>query len=315
MPKTVSASPDATAAEVLGPMLRSQVQVLRSWEPGVRLERAASVHHYRVTARRLRSELDGFRSLLDPDTCRDLARELGLAAAAMSGARDADVVRQRVDGLLHDEADGLGEAARAQIDRVLGEAAGRSHQDSVHHLDAPDYDVFTRRLERFADLPPWSAAAGGPADEVFGPLLRHEWARFRDRGTAAVASTPGAQSDERLHEARKAAKRARYVAESLTPVFGRRAKRLGRAAQRVQVVLGEHQDCTITQAVLGRAGEQAFRDGEDSFVLGRMQARESATAEELREEFVRQFLAADRKKLRRWLSRSGRPSGRAGRDR
>ena len=116
-----------------------------------------------------------------------------------------------------------------------------------------------------------------------------------------MASTAGTHRNERLHDARKAAKRARYLAETLTPVFGRRANRLAKAAQRVQVVLGEHQDCIITQTVLGRAGEAAFADGEDSFVLGRMQAREAATAEELREDFVRLFLAADRKQLRRWL--------------
>lgn len=301
MPKAASATPDATAAEVLGPVLRDQVQDLRLWEPGIRLDRADAVHHYRIAARRLRSELAGFGSLLDPDECRALARHLGRAAAAMSGARDAEVVRRRVEGLLRDESGGLVDLARSQIDRLLAEESGRSHRDSVSHLDTADYDTFTRRLERFADLPPWSPLADRPAVEVFRPVLRHEWARLRNRGTAAAASTAGSQRNDRLHEARKAAKRARYVAEALTPVFGRRAKRLGQAAQRVQVVLGEHQDCIITQAVLGRAGEQAFVDGENSFVLGRMQAREATTADELREEFVRLFLAADRKKLRRWL--------------
>ncbi|CAN5574169.1 hypothetical protein BH10ACT10_BH10ACT10_00210 [soil metagenome] len=301
MPKAASARPDVTAAEVLGPALRKQVQDLRSWEPGVRLDRVDAVHHYRVTARRLRSELDGFRSLLDPEVCRALGRDLARGAAALNGARDVEVVRHRVHALLRDESGPLVDAAHAQVDRPLSEASGRSHQDSVSHLDTRDYDAFTRRLERFADLPPWSAAADGPADQVFPPLLHDEWTRFRDRATDAVTSTAGPDRDERLHAARKATERARYVAEALTPVFGRRAKRLGKAARRVQVVLGERQDCIITQGVLGRAGEQAFLDGENGFVLGRMQAREAATANELREEFVRLFLAADRKKLRRWL--------------
>jgi CHAD domain-containing protein len=301
MPKAPSASPGATAAEVLGPVLRDQVQDLRSCEAGVRLHRADAVHRYRVVARRLRSQLAGFGSLLDPDVCNELGRELGRAAAAVGGVRDAEVVRRRVDALLRDESGDLVAAARVRLDRLVSDASDRSRLDSVSHLDSGDYDAFTRRLERFADLPPWSATAGHPAQDVFRPLLRREWARFRDRGSAAVASTAGSHRNERLHEARKAAKRARYVAESLTPVFGRRAHRLGKAAQRVQVVLGEHQDCTITQAVLGRAGEQAFRDGENTFVLGRLQAREAGTAEELREEFIRLFLAADRKKLRQWL--------------
>lgn len=305
MPKAVSASPDATAAGVLGPVLRQQVQALRSAEPGVRLDRADAVHQYRVAARRLRSELAGLRSLLEPDLCLELEAELGRAAAAVSGARDAEVVRRRVDALLRDESDDLVGETRARLELLLSEASGHSHRDSVNHFDTPDYDVFTRRLERFADLPPWSAAANRPAAEVFRPLMRDEWARFRDRGSAAVASTSGPHRNEQLHEARKAAKRARYVAETLTPVFGRRSKRLGKAAQRVQVVLGDHQDCTITQAVLERAGEQAFLDGESRSVLARMQAREAAAAEQLREEFTRLFLAADRKKLRRWLGRPG----------
>jgi CHAD domain-containing protein len=301
MPKAPHAGLDTTAVDVLAPVLRGRVEDLRSWEPGVRLDRPEAVHQYRVTARRLRSELAGFRSLLDPDECDALARDLGSAAAALGGARDAQVVRDRVEALLRDEAGPLVDATRLRLEGLLTEAAGRSLQDSLDYLDTLDYDAFTRRLERFADLPPFSPAADGPAEDVFGPLLRHEWARFRERGSTAVTSVAGTHRNETLHAARKAAKRARYVAETLIPVFGRRAKRLAKAAERVQVVLGEHQDCTITQALLGRAGEQAFADGEDSFVFGRMQAREDATADELREEFVQLFLAADRKQLRRWL--------------
>ena len=301
MAKAAHAGLDATAADVLAPLLRDRVAGLRSWEPGVRLDRPEAVHQYRVAARRLRSELAGFRTLLDPVLCDDLARDLGSAANALGGAPDAQVVRDRVEALLRDESGPLVDATRLRLDGLLADASGRSLQVSLDYLDTSDYDAFTRRLERFSDLPPFSTAAEGPAEDVFGPLLRHEWARFRDRGNAAVASVSGTHRNEALHAARKAAKRARYVAESLIPVFGRRAKRLAKAAERVQIVLGEHQDCTITQAVLGRAGEQAFADGEDSFVFGRMQAREAATADELREEFVRLFLAADRKKLRRWL--------------
>jgi CHAD domain-containing protein len=301
MSKVARAAADATAAAVLGPVLRQQVAELRSAESGVRLEEPEGVHLYRVAARRLRSELAGFRSLLDPDLCRGLVRELGRSAAVLSGARDADVVRHRVDALLLDGTDELGEADRALLDRLLREASGQSYQGAVRHLETPEYDELTRRLERLADLPPWSASAARPAEEVLRPLLRQEWARFRTRSRAVVTATSGTDDDDRLHEARKAAKRARYVAEAATPVFGRRARRLGKAAQRLQVVLGEHQDCTLTQAVLARAGEQASLAGRHSSALGRLQAREATRAEELRQESVRLFLEADLKKLRRWL--------------
>ena len=106
---------------------------------------------------------------------------------------------------------------------------------------------------------------------------------------------------ERLHEARKSAKRARYVCEALVPVFGKKARRLAKAAERVQGVLGDYQDCVLTQRVLAEAGEQALLAGESSFVLGRMHARESAAAADLRDDFIRLFGAAERKALRRWL--------------
>jgi CHAD domain-containing protein len=301
MPKAGHARPDASAAEVLGPVLRHQVLDLRSWESGVRLDRREAVHRYRIATRRLRSHLAGFRSLLDADACDELARDLRRASAVVSGARDAEIVRRRVEALLKDESDPAIDATRERLERLVSQAYDRGLRDSVNHLDTPDYDTFTRRLERFADLPPWLSVADRPAEEVFRPLVRHEWKRFRSRGIAAVASCSGPRRDDRLHDARKAAKRARHVSETLAPVFGRRAKRLAKAAERVQLVLGEHQDCAMTQAMLGTAGEEAYRDGDNSFVLGRMQAREAATAEELRETFVRLYFAADRKQLRRWL--------------
>lgn len=300
-----TANPDVTAVEVLGPVLRQQVQDLRSWEPGVRLERAQAVHRYRVAARRLRSNLAGLRAVLDADTCLGLGSDLRDAAAAVGGARDAETVRHHVEALLRDESDPSVGATRERLDRLLSEAHSRGWQVSVRHLDSPEYDAFTRRLERFADLPPWTEAAERPAEEVFRPLLRQEWARFRERGGSAVTGTSGPHRDDLLHEARKASKRARYVSETLVPVFGRRARRLAEAAEQVQVVLGEYQDCAITQTWLGTAAEATFRDGQNTFVLGRMQAREATTAHELRETFVRLFLVADRKGLRRWMRGGG----------
>ena len=124
-------------------------------------------------------------------------------------------------------------------------------------------------------------------------------------GRCGGGGTSGPHRDDLLHGARKASKRARYVSETLVPVFGLPARKLAEAAEGVQVVLGEYQDCAITQTWLGTAAEVAFRDGENNFVLGRMQAREATTAHELRETFVRRFLDADRKQLRRWMQGGG----------
>jgi CHAD domain-containing protein len=136
---------------------------------------------------------------------------------------------------------------------------------------------------------------------VLRDLLKDEWKRFRRAGSAALGAPRDEVGDALLHTARKAAKRARYVSETLVPVFGRRANRLAKAAARVQEVLGEHQDCALTRDYLAGPALEAIPDPDDRFVLGRLHAREEATSERLRDDYSRLFLAADRKTLRRWL--------------
>lgn len=291
-----------SAADVLTPVWRGQVADLRAFEVDVRLDRPDGVHRFRVAARRLRSNLAGLRPLLDATVVDGLQRGLREAAGSVGAARDADVVRRRVDLLLLDEPDGP-DVARSR-DRLTSMLAGSS-EDSRHraleYFDGPDYDGLTRRLDRFSDLPPWSPSSQEPAEEALTPLLRKQWSRFRRRGREALATEPGDGSDEDLHEARKAAKRARYLAEALTPVFGRRTKQLAKAAERVQVVLGEYQDSVITRSLLDRAAVAATSEGEDTAALLRMVAREERTAVEVRSAFERRFAEADRASLRRWM--------------
>ena len=105
MANAATANPGSSAVEVLGPVLRRQVEELRSWESGVRLDRSQAVHRYRVAARRLRSNLAGFRALLDADTCGELGSDLRSAGVAAGGARDAETVRRHVEALMRDESD------------------------------------------------------------------------------------------------------------------------------------------------------------------------------------------------------------------
>jgi CHAD domain-containing protein len=56
-----------------------------------------------------------------------------------------------------------------------------------------------------------------------------------------------ASPDEDLHIAEIRAKRVRYAAEAISPVFGKRA-RIRRRGRALQDVLGEHQDAVVAQA-------------------------------------------------------------------
>ncbi len=293
-----------SAAEVLTPVWRNQVEGLRAFEVDVRLDRPGGVHRFRVAARRLRSNLSGLRPLLDATDVEGLQRGLRDAAGSVGGARDAEVARRRIELLLLDEPDSPGVArTRERLGRMLAGSAQESRRGALDYFDGPEYDALTRRLDRFSDLPPWSPSSREPADEVLRPLLRKEWARFRRRGREAMAVEGGAVADEGLHDARKAAKRARYLAEALSPVFGRRTKQLAKAAERVQVVLGDYQDSVITRSLLERAAAEAAAESspEEASALARMVAREERTARELQVGFERRRAEADRASLRRWM--------------
>jgi CHAD domain-containing protein len=208
----------------------------------------------------------------------------------------------RVGRLLAEEPDNVDVTrVRDTLAGLLESAARASTALSVAYFDEPAYDAFVRRLDRFSDLPPWAPAASEPAATVLRELLKAEWKRFRRVGSAALEAPHDEAGDALLHTARKGAKRARYVTETLVPVFGRRAGRMATAAAGVQEVLGEHQDCAVTRDYLAGAALEAISDPDDHFVLGRLHAREEATSERLRDDYARLFGAADRKALRRWM--------------
>jgi CHAD domain-containing protein len=58
----------------------------------------------------------------------------------------------------------------------------------------------------------------------------------------------GQSTDEALHQARKAANRARYASEAMAPGIGKKASRFANQMKKVQSVLGDHQDAVIAPA-------------------------------------------------------------------
>ncbi|WP_313902435.1 CHAD domain-containing protein [Arthrobacter sp. KBS0703] len=55
-------------------------------------------------------------------------------------------------------------------------------------------------------------------------------------------------------QVRKDAKRVRHAAESVEPVYGKRAAKLAKAAHKQQKILGDHHDSVIARDVLGKLG-------------------------------------------------------------
>ena len=127
------------------------------------------------------------------------------------------------------------------------------------------------------------------------------WRRLKKLGRALRSSDP----DSEFHEMRKRAKRARYTAELIAPIMGRRAARGAREFIRlltqVQDSLGEHQDAVVAMAEIERA--LAGHDQGDAFIqaANNLLARQRNMADSARESFFDVWDKLDRKKVRRWM--------------
>jgi CHAD domain-containing protein len=100
---------------------------------------------------------------------------------------------------------------------------------------------------------------------------------------------------------RKAAKRARYAAESVAPVFGTPAVRLAARMQKLQEILGEHQDSVVSRQVIRELAVTATGAGENGFTLGLLYAQEANIAESTQQAYPSAFRAAANKRVRHWL--------------
>jgi CHAD domain-containing protein len=283
---------EATVAEVVRRALAASVVRLLKHDAGVRLgEDPEEVHQARVATRRLRSDLRTFRDVLEPEWAGPLREELRWLGGELGAVRDAEVLRDRLRGreaMLPAEDRPAAEDLLGSLDRRRGDARARL----LEAIGTTRYDAL---LEAFV------GAANGPrlpeevadrlAAEVLRPTLQGPWKHL----TGAIASVLEDPRDENLHAARIRAKRLRYAAEAVAPVFGKRARAFAVAAAGLQDVLGEHQDAVVAGAWLREAGA-----GEHAFVAGELAALEVQAARGAREAWPSAWKTLSRKRLRFW---------------
>jgi CHAD domain-containing protein len=287
--------------------LRDQVDTLKAFDPEVRRDQPDSVHKMRVAARRLRSALATFKPLLDAESSDDLRAELKWLAGILGEARDAEVMRDRITTMEAEdaadvEADVEADAGAADdLSRELGARFRTAHLDVLRTLDSARYFRLLDSLDALLDSPSWTSAAQEPARKVLPALVRRDWRRVKKRAAAAKHSSTSVEQDAKLHQVRKASKRLRYDCESLSPVFGKSARKLGAAAEEVQDVLGQHQDSVVSQELLRELAAQAGLPGTSALVLGRLQLLEQEHAERSRTHYEAVWKQVADKRLRRWL--------------
>jgi len=293
-----SVGPTSSVAEVIGWAIAVSLTRLIAHDAIVRLgDDPEGVHQARVATRRLRSDLRIFRPMLDR-TWRDrLHHELGWLGGELGRVRDLDVLSDR----LLDDASLLSDDDAAGAAEVLERLKARRGAARIALLSAMREPRYVALLDALVDAceDPGVAGVGGavgatPAIDVLGGVIKGPWARLAQRCDELGPHAP----DHELHAARIGAKRVRYAAETLIPVFGKPAKRFARRAEALQQVLGSHQDAVMAIAWL-REQAEGLPPGV-AFLAGRLAGIEEAVRDDARAAWPDAWADLRRKRLRFW---------------
>ena len=117
-----------------------------------------------------------------------------------------------------------------------------------------------RLLHAFATDPPYSPAAAAPADSIRSTIITTATMVLRK-------SRHLERSLEDRHLLRRRARRLRHAVEAVTTdppgLFGRKMRRIGQIAKRIQSELGDHRDSVLLSTRVERARLLAGRAGEE----------------------------------------------------
>ncbi|MEU8382488.1 CYTH and CHAD domain-containing protein [Streptosporangium sp. NPDC048865] len=268
-----------SAGEVVVGYLTAQAGALLAQDPRVRRAEEDAVHQMRVAARRLRSALKSFKTVVEGT--ENLQEELKWLGTVLGEARDLEVVRERFARRLDDLDDALIVGpVRARLSSDLLDDEHEALDRIRDTLGGERYFALLDALDDLTGTPVLTKAAKKPADTL-DSVAAKSWRRVTRTYDTAQAIENESEREIAMHDVRKAAKRARYTAE----VLG--MKKLATLAEDVQEVLGTHMDGVVAQERLAAEAAGARLAGEDTFTYGVLTGVERAGAARAWEEFPR----------------------------
>lgn len=260
------------------------------------------IHRTRVACRRMRSALQEFEAVFDPEAARAMRAELKWLAGELAPARDLEVIGER----LHAELGRLDdELVVGRVRALLVEHLAGARQEAIvsaHEVTTGERCTrLLQALESFCATTPFGKLADKSAEKRLTRVVSRAFRRLDRRLDAADLQPAGPGRDAALHEARKRAKRLRHALEVAAPTVGKRAGKSGRRVRGVQKALGEHQDSVVARPFLRRLGMRAHLSGANGFTFGLLHARqdEAARVAEARVAKLRPGLAKTRSRWAR----------------
>lgn len=284
--------------ESRGPLtayLRTQLDAIVELDPRARRDEPDAVHRMRVATRRARSVLQTFHPVFPAERATHLIGELRWLGVELGGPRDREVLRDRLHALM---ADLPPQAVVGPIrERLTTELVGEQ-RTAMHTLRATLNG--DRYVQLLADL---DALLREPVEEpgrrALAAAARQTFRRLRHAIELAERMS-GAFRDSALHDARKAAKRMRYVSEALADPLGHKAARFVTAMRQVQELLGDRQDTVVSRGVLLEIATRAHEAGEPTFSYGVLYQREADRAAKLEGRLPRLWRQVSRPRRRYW---------------
>ncbi|MFI5607890.1 CHAD domain-containing protein [Amycolatopsis sp. NPDC051903] len=297
VPASPSPGKRPDAGEVVGTYLRDQLAALRRADVGVRRDVDDSVHQLRVASRKLRSALRTFSSIVDDERVASVAEELKWLGGELGPARDNEVTEALLRDWFLDAPDALVAGPVEQyLTRRFSRDAVELRARAVTALESRRYLALVRELDAVvAEV----ANGRGPAREVLRAPVRQAERKLRKAQRAADGKS-GAELERALHDVRKKAKRARYAADVVRPVYGTKLRKWRTGVKRVQQALGEHQDWVVARPVVLRLGVDG-RDEGVGFSFGVVYGSADTILRAKRDEFTTRWGKLAKGKRPRWL--------------
>lgn len=240
---------DLTTSTLLRGLLDEHVVAVQAADGALRPDFASGVHSMRVSLRRLRSTLSTFRPLLDASV-DGLREDLAWISTELGAMRDAHIVRERVRAVLATKQQ-FDAGTTTLLEPFLASAYGQGFARAERAWHSERYAELLTDLNRlFGNRIIIHPPAEQPAKDVLPALAGAELAGVAKFLRQTARAEGPEDLDQVMHRLRLATKRARYLTVALRPIHPGPVKKLARDLKRLQSLLGERHDSTITRRFL-----------------------------------------------------------------
>jgi CHAD domain-containing protein len=270
-----SAEKDLTIGAVLELIVGRAADEIGATAPAALADEPDGVHQQRVRVRRLRSVLAGFEDSLDARSARRLRVAFAQWGSELGVVRDIEVRASVAEETLAQAGIDDPAVVRRLVDSER-DAYAAAHARLVELAHGPRAQERERELREFVEglivVEP-----DRPAAPVLSDVLQSQTKRVLKVGRHLD------ESGERYHDLRKAARRAKYVAEAVAEaapgLWTTKVEALAAAGDDLHDALGEHRDGMLLSRHAQREGALASRAGERSDAYDTVAALAQAAAE------------------------------------